>query len=228
MPVIVVIEIMWAYIHYCIPFMPYWVGAVVILIGGLIIWDRLLKRSGRLEAQETEERRTWGSHLTKEEIAERKTDPKYRNQKRGRGPGNWGIDPESCEICGAGVRRDVTSPYYWSKCLCHDCEQRYQRALKNNETPHIPGYTDDKKSGEGNMRDLWTKLQIIAIDLQDGVIDEKTARAEVTAAMDEGRRWAKQQQMMKVRERQQQEERRRDCERNSHLNEEVQRLLNCR
>lgn len=228
MEMLFALEVIWLGVSHYIPFIPYKAGAIAILIAWLVLWILEQKEEKARQKAEDEERRTWGSHLTKEEIAERKKDPQFRNQKRGRGPGNWGVDPESCEICGAGVRRDVTSSYYWSKCLCHDCEQRYQRALKNNETPHIPGYTDDERSGEGNMRDLWTKLQIIAIDLQDGVIDEQTARAEVAAAMDEGKRWAEQQRVMKVRERQQQEERRRDYERNSHLNEEVQRLLNCR
>lgn len=228
MAVIVIIEIVWLLIYLTqkLPFILYIVLAIVILVAGLFIWDLWLKKEHAKKQAEQQIILTYGSHLTDAEICERKKDPRYRNQKRGRGPRNCNLDPESCEVCGSLVKKPANDHFFWqTKHLCCACEQRYKEAQGKGIIPHIAGYTDNKEHGESNQRELWVKQQIAALDLRDGVIDEDTARAEVSAAEEAGKQWAAEQETMRERERQQTATRR-DEEEKSHLNEDVQRLLN--
>lgn len=177
--------------------------------------------------KETEQQnlRIYGT-TSEKKVAEYKANPRYRNQKRGRGPRNGNLDPTSCEVCGSRVYGSTIDPFFNSTShLCDRCKQRYEEALKTDQIPYIAGYTDDKVYGGYHKRQVWVKQQIAALDLRDGVINEATARAEIAAAVEEGRQWARQQAAMREREKRDRQNGERQLERMSHLNEDVQRLM---
>ncbi|WP_251390925.1 hypothetical protein [Mediterraneibacter agrestimuris] len=223
---VIVLEVVW-FIMYLntfsnIPFVLYMTVAIAIFIVGIVIWHFW---SIKTVAEEKQCIKKYGRVLAKETVEKIEKDPRRRNQKRGRGPYNGRLDPESCVICGSGVRDDGTPQFWSAEHFCHDCEQRYQKALANDEIPYIAGYTDDEEYGDDNKVSLWEAMQITAIDLLDGVIDEKTARAEVASVLEKGRQWAVQRKTAKAVEKCRRQDFSLDRESKSHLNDEMQRLL---
>lgn len=221
------IEVIWLIVYLSLlntlSFWFYIAVAFIIFVVGLIIWDR---QGVKEAAEEMEICRKYGCNATKEKIQEIQRDPKRRNQKRGRGPGNGNLTPDSCEICGAGVKDDGSAFFWNTTHLCYACEQRFQEAVEQNQIPYIPGYSDDETYGVSNNKALWIKQQITALDLMDGVINEQTAKAEIQASLNQARQWAEEQKRSNLMWERRQREIRRDNEEKRRLNDEVQRLLN--
>lgn len=230
MAIIIFVEIIWllAYLLHLVDAVSltvYIVGAIVIFAVGLCIWNYCLKRREVRKKIKEKDLLEYGYVVTDEQIRQLRNDPYRRNQKRGRGPRSGKLDQASCEICGAYTGNEKATSIFHSNYLCDNCEQRYLKAQKNGQIPYITGYTDDKINGKCNSRKLWVVLQITAIDLMDGVIDEQMAKSEIETALEKGRQWARQQRTAQATEKQRQQDTDFDQEQKEYLNDEVQRLL---
>lgn len=75
-------------------------------------------------------------------------------------------DSHQCTICGNDCYRDQA----W----CSTCNERYKKALSNGWGESLPPGIDDAYKWV-----LWRLQQIVAQDMQDGVISETVAKAEM-------------------------------------------------